>query len=73
MPKQIPGVPRGAPPLYPQQPELFYPEARAPSGAQYDAQYSAGESQCFLIYKYELINVKIYCKVHRTKRSVIVF
>ncbi|XP_017327868.1 roquin-1 isoform X1 [Ictalurus punctatus] len=42
MPKQIPGVPRGAPPLYPQQPELFYPEARAPSGAQYDAQYSAG-------------------------------
>ncbi|XP_053346566.1 roquin-1 isoform X2 [Clarias gariepinus] len=43
MPKQIPGVPRGAPPLYPQQqPELFYPEARAPSGAQYDGQYPAG-------------------------------
>lgn len=45
VPKQIPGVPRGALPLYPQQqPELFYPEARAPPGAQYDGQYSAGES-----------------------------
>ncbi|KAI5103852.1 roquin, partial [Silurus meridionalis] len=43
MPKQIPGMPRGAPQLYTQQqPELFYPEARAPSGAQYDAHYSTG-------------------------------
>ncbi|XP_060729841.1 roquin-1 isoform X1 [Tachysurus vachellii] len=41
VPKQIPGVPRGAPPLYPQQQhELFYPDARAASGAQYDGQYS---------------------------------
>ncbi|TSS97522.1 Roquin-1 [Bagarius yarrelli] len=38
VPKQIPGVPRGAPTLYPQQqPELFYPEARASSGTQYSA------------------------------------
>ncbi|XP_062849006.1 roquin-1 isoform X3 [Trichomycterus rosablanca] len=41
--KQIPGVARGAPAMYPQQqPELFYPETRAPSGAPYDSQYPAG-------------------------------
>lgn len=46
VPKQISGLPRAAPSLYPQQqPELFYPEARAASGAQYDSQYSAGESK----------------------------
>lgn len=42
LPKQLASVPRGAPPIYPQQPELFYPEARAPSGSQYDTPYSAG-------------------------------
>ncbi|KAG5285975.1 hypothetical protein AALO_G00009610 [Alosa alosa] len=44
MPKQMPVVPR-APQMYPQQqPEMFYPESRAPpSGSQYDApQYQTG-------------------------------
>ncbi|KAK1786727.1 hypothetical protein P4O66_017116 [Electrophorus voltai] len=42
IPKQIPGVPRGVPQVYPQQSEVFYSEARAPAGSQYDPQYSTG-------------------------------
>ncbi|XP_076829796.1 roquin-1 [Brachyhypopomus gauderio] len=42
LPKQMAGVPRGAPPIYPQQSEVFYPETRAPAGSQYEHQYSTG-------------------------------